>query len=88
MHIQFHDLGATFVTLALADGKTEDWVRIRTGHCSSETIAKYRRDADAVRELKLGWLQPFYLVIPELAHVDDERSASTGPRLRVIEGGK
>lgn len=88
MHIQAHDLRATFVTLALAGGKTEDWVRIRTGHCSSNMIAKYRRDADTVKELKLGWLQPLHLVLPELAELGDVQVPTSRPKLRVIMGGK
>ncbi|PKN31454.1 MAG: hypothetical protein CVU63_23850, partial [Deltaproteobacteria bacterium HGW-Deltaproteobacteria-20] len=88
MHIQAHDLRATFVTLALAGGKTEDWVRIRTGHCSSNMIAKYRRDADTVKELKLGWLQPLHLVLPELAELGDVQVPMSRPKLRVIMGGK
>src|SRR5690606_39831520 len=43
--IRVHDLRGTFVTLALANGKTETWVADRTGHRSSTMINRYRRAA-------------------------------------------
>jgi hypothetical protein len=42
--------------VALAAGKTEDWVITRTGHGNSQMIALYRRQAKTAAELKLGWL--------------------------------
>ena len=54
----FHDLRATFVTVSLANDKTETWVSDRTGHRSSAMIAKYQRAARTYRELNLGPLQP------------------------------
>jgi integrase len=65
--LRAHDLRATFVTLSLADGRTEDWVMQRTGHRSSTMVARYRRDAETVHDLALGWLHPLHEVIPELA---------------------
>lgn len=56
--IRVHDLRATFVTIALANGKTETWVQDRTGHKSTLMIARYRRAARTVAELKLGDLLP------------------------------
>lgn len=85
-HLRFHDLRATFVTLALARGMTEDWVRTRTGHCSSEMIARYRRNAETVKELKLGWLEPLYLAIPELRAIGGGETERKG-HLRLV-GGK
>jgi len=82
-HLRFHDLRATFVTLALARGMTEDWVRTRTGHCSSEMIARYRRNAETVKELQLGWLKPLYLAIPELRAAGER---STLANLRLVGG--
>jgi integrase len=67
LRLRAHDLRATFVTLALANEKTEDWVATRTGHGSSQMIALYRRQAKTAGELKLGWLKPLHEVIPELA---------------------
>ena len=64
--LRAHDLRATFVTLALASGKTEDWVRMRTGHCSSAMIARYRREAESIEEHHLGWLLALHEAIPEL----------------------
>jgi len=65
--VRIHDLRATFVTLALANGKTEAWIADRTGHRSSVMINRYRRAARKVDELALGTLKPLHLAIPELA---------------------
>jgi hypothetical protein len=65
--VRIHDLRATFVTLALANGKTEAWIADRTGHRSSVMINRYRRAARKVEELGLGTLTPLHLAIPELA---------------------
>jgi integrase len=67
--LRAHDLRATFVTLALSIGKTEDWVATRTGHGSSQMIALYRRQAKTAAELKLGWLKPLHEIIPELRDI-------------------
>ncbi len=56
--IRVHDLRATFVTLALAAGRSETWVSDRTGHRSSVMIANYRRGARTAAELGLGELAP------------------------------
>ena len=56
--IRLHDLRATFVTLALAAGKSEAWVSDRTGHRSSVMLANYRRGARTAAELGLGELAP------------------------------
>ena len=73
--------GFSFVTLALANGKTETWVADRTGHRSSQMINRYRRQARTAEELGLGWFQPLDQLIPELAEfplnsqsVDEGRS--------------
>jgi integrase len=60
-----HDLRATFVTIALATGKTETWVSDRTGHDGHSMIAKYRRKA---RTWNLGELGLLHELIPELRH--------------------
>jgi integrase len=62
-----HDLRATFVTLALASGKTETWVCDRTGHRSSQMLNKYRRAARNAGELGLGWLHALDVALPEFA---------------------
>ncbi len=64
--IRVHDLRATFVTLALANGKSESWVADRTGHSSSQMINKYRRAARMAQELGLGQLVPLDQALPEL----------------------
>ena len=65
--IRAHDLRGTFVTVALANGKTEAWVADRTGHRSSQMINTYRRTARTYAELGLGELAPMVEAIPELA---------------------
>lgn len=52
--LRAHDLRASFVTIALANGKTETWVADRTGHRSSQMISRYRRQARTAAELGLG----------------------------------
>jgi integrase len=75
-----HDLRGTFVTLSLANGKTETWVADRTGHTTSEMINRYRRAARSATELGLGALQPLDQAIPELRLPSDCPEASdTGP---------
>jgi integrase len=41
--LRAHDLRATFVTLSLAQGKSEAWITDRTGHKSSQVIYRYKR---------------------------------------------
>jgi integrase len=65
--IRGHDLRATFVTIFLAAGQTETWVADRTGHKSTQMIARYRRLARTHAELHLGELKPLVAVLPELA---------------------
>ena len=67
MLLRAHDLRGTFVTLALAAGRTEAWVTDRTGHRSSQMIYLYKRAARTAAELELGWLAPLDEAIPELA---------------------
>jgi integrase len=64
--LRAHDLRATFVTIALAIGKTEAWVTQRTGHTSSQQLRNYQRDAATLRELSVGELTPLNEAIPEL----------------------
>lgn len=51
-----HDLRATFVTMSLAEGKQETWIRDRTAHKGLTMIDRYRRTARQFRELKVGTL--------------------------------
>src|SRR5262249_19219370 len=56
--IRAHDLRATFVTVALANGKTEAWIADRTGHRSSALINRHRRIARTHSELGQRTLTP------------------------------
>jgi integrase len=64
-----HDLRATFITISLAQDKTESWVANRTGHKSSKMINEYRRQAQCHAEVFMGGLAPLVDAIPELAAV-------------------
>jgi len=64
--IRVHDLRGTFVTVSLANGRSESWISDRTGHRSSLMIAKYKRIARTFGELELGDLVPLAQAIPEL----------------------
>lgn len=64
--IRVHDLRGTFVTIALANGKSEHWISDRTGHKSSVMIARYKRNARTFAELNLGALERLDYAIPEL----------------------
>lgn len=63
--LRAHDLRGSFVTLALASGRTEAWVTDRTGHRSSAMIYRYKRGARTATELGLGWFEPLNRAIPE-----------------------
>lgn len=63
--LRAHDLRATFVTLALASGASEQWVSDRTGHTSSEMLQRYRRAARTAAELELGPLGLLDRLLPE-----------------------
>jgi hypothetical protein len=65
--LRVHDLRASFVTLALAAGRSEAWVTDRTGHRSSAMVAEYKRQVRTAAELELGWLAPLDESVPELA---------------------
>ena len=67
MRLRAHDLRGSFVTLALAAGRSESWVTDRTGHKSSTMLYRYKRASRTAAELGLGWFDPLDLAIPELA---------------------
>jgi hypothetical protein len=54
--LRAHDLRATFVTVSLAEGRPEAWIRDRTAHKSTMMIDRYRRTARQFEELNLGSL--------------------------------
>ena len=66
MQIRAHDLRASFITVALANGRSETWVTDRTGHTTSGQLMNYRRAARTVAELELGDFLPLDEAIPEL----------------------
>ncbi|WP_234022496.1 tyrosine-type recombinase/integrase [Sorangium cellulosum] len=67
LNIRLHDTRATFITIKLANDRTETWISDRTGHKSSGQIHHYKRAARKVAELGLGDFAPLDEVIPELA---------------------
>jgi integrase len=85
--IRLHDLQATFVTVSLADGKTEQWVTDRTGHKSSQMIALYARQARTWNELALGPLGPLDELLPEMRG-RKAGSGETGPTSGGRRGGR
>ena len=64
--LRAHDLRASFVTVSLAQGRSEAWVMDRTGHMSSQMLQKYRRLVRGHREQGLGDFVPLCDAIPEL----------------------
>lgn len=52
--LRAHDARAMFVTVSLAEGRTETWIRDRTAHKSTSMIDRYRRQARQFEELKVG----------------------------------
>ncbi|WP_437779107.1 tyrosine-type recombinase/integrase [Sorangium sp. So ce1097] len=66
LNIRLHDTRATFITIKLANGRTETWISDRTGHSSSDQIHNYKRAARKVAELALGDFAPLDEAIPEL----------------------
>ena len=88
-----HDLRGTFVTLPLANGKSETWVADRTGHTSSIMINRYRRAARMASELNLGALAPFDSAIPDradyprIAHDGVDRATGSDQKSSLVDAG-
>lgn len=61
-----HCLRRTFVTLELAQGKSDAWVTDRTGHTTTQQLARYKAAARHAAELELGPLLPLGEIVPEL----------------------
>jgi integrase len=53
--IEYHDLRASFITFALANGRSEEWIRERSGHTTSQMISRYRRPRVAKLAMR-DWL--------------------------------
>jgi integrase len=79
--LRAHDLRGTFVTLSLANGRTETWVADRTGHASSLMINRYRKAARTAEELGLGPLHSLDVALPELPQ-QSEGGPKGGPERR------
>lgn len=60
--LRFHDLRASFVTMALATGRGEEWIRQRTGHTTSDQIQNYNRAAPS----NAKWFTSIDSLIPEM----------------------
>lgn len=84
--IRVHDLRATFVTISLANDRTEAWVSARTAHRSSSMINRYRRAARKIEELGLGNART-QATIKALGVVVQRASEGwRGPPLRCCDG--
>jgi integrase len=57
--VRAHDLRASFITVALANDKSEKWITDRTGPTTSSQLRNYHRAARFVAELELGDFAPF-----------------------------
>ena len=64
--LRLHDLRASFVTISLANSKTEQWVTDRTGHKSSAMLALYTRQARTWAEIGMGTLGYLDALLPEV----------------------
>ncbi|WP_159397658.1 tyrosine-type recombinase/integrase [Sorangium cellulosum] len=64
--VRAHDTRSTFITVALANSRSETWVADRTGHRSSIVIQRYRRAARTFAELGLGELASLAEAVPKL----------------------
>jgi hypothetical protein len=62
-----------FVTVHLAEGKSEAWITDRTGHTSSSMLYAYKRAARTHRERSLGSLAPLSLALPEMRPILEGR---------------
>ncbi len=80
--VNIHALRATFVTVSLANGKSEAFVMDRTGHRSSLMIARYRRQARTAAELDLGCLAPLNEALPEFVGAGKVQGRRRAPRGR------
>lgn len=56
--VRAYDLRASFVTVKLSIGWTEDQVKRRTGHKTSAMLARYRRVAGTAEEIEVGDFLP------------------------------
>lgn len=84
-------LRGTFVTLALAAGRSEAWVTDRTGHTTSAMLYRYKRAARSVAEANLGGLVSLAAALPELRnrqrnrHKGEELGSEAELKLAITE---
>ncbi len=78
--IRVHDLRATFVTVSLATGRPDSWIRDRTAHRTVSMLDRYRRAARTLEELNAGPLVALDLAIPELAAANTAALAAATAR--------
>ena len=71
------------MTIALANGKTEQWVTDRTGHKSSAMLAMYTRQARTWAEIGMGTLGALDLLLPEVT-----AAPLLGHAVRIKGGGR
>lgn len=64
-----HDLRATHVTLARANGVSDEVIRRRTRHTTTKMIDRYDHAVGLYEELDCGLLLPLHEAIPELAEM-------------------
>ncbi len=81
-----HGFRHSFTTRSLANGKSDDWVRQRTGHTTDQLLT-YREAAKALEELDMGDLLPLVEAIPELRKVSKKQSASDSKVTFSAQGG-
>ncbi len=77
--IRIHDLRATFVTVSLATGKPDAWIRDRTSHKTISMLDRYRRAARTLEELNAGPLAPMLNAVAGL-RVNGASTAATKAR--------
>lgn len=73
--VRVHDLRATFVTVSMATGRPDTWIRDRTGHKTISMLDRYRRAARTFGELNAGPLAPMLDAVAGLR----VNGASMGP---------
>jgi len=86
-----HAFRHSFTTRSLANGKTDDWVRQRTGH-TTDQLMTYRESAKSLEELSLGDVLPLSEALPEMRRAA-RRSArphgsEAGPKVGQPESAK
>jgi integrase len=81
-----HGFRHSFTTRSLANGKSDDWVRQRTGHTTDQLLT-YRESAKALEELDMGDLVPLVDAIPELRRASRQLSADESKACSLRRGG-